>query len=160
MKRMLVGLCALSLSGCASMFGGTSQEIEITTTPPGADCAIEREGRVVGRVNPTPGAVMVSKSRRHLTIVCTKPDCQPTTAACTSGVEPWVFGNILFGLLGAPIGLGIDHATGAVNEYDSPVHVSLVPIAVGPAQQAPLVPPQQPAAPEASPGPSEEAPAT
>ena len=97
------------------MFGGTSQEIEITTSPPGANCALERAGKIVGRVNPTPGATMVAKSRKDITVTCTKENYADATGYSDSGVEPWVFMNLVFGGL---IGLGIDHATGGVNEYD------------------------------------------
>jgi hypothetical protein len=143
MKKMsAVALCALSLSGCASMFGGTSQEIEITTSPPGANCAIERAGKIVGRVNPTPGTVMIGKSRQDIRILCEKPEYDNAVIDKDSGVEPWVFANLFFGGL---IGLGIDHATGAVNEYDSPVHVPLAqtlaktvaPVPTPPVDEAP-----------------------
>ena len=109
------------------MFGGTSQEIEITTSPPGANCALERAGKIVGRVNPTPGATMVAKSRKDITVTCTKENYADATGYSDSGVEPWVFMNLVFGGL---IGLGIDHATGGVNEYDTPVAITLAPVAV------------------------------
>ena len=130
MKRVLVWGCTLLATGCGSIIGGTSQELEITSTPPGADCAIYREGLIIGRVNPTPGTVTVKKSRTDLVITCTKLECEPAQTSCTSGVEPWTIGNIVFGLIGGPIGVVIDHSTGGVNKYDSPVNVNLVPITV------------------------------
>lgn len=130
MKRVFAWGCTLLAAGCGSIVGGTSQEIQISSTPPGADCAIYREGLIIGRVNPTPGTATIQKSKKDLVITCTKVQCEPAQTSCTSGVEPWSIGNILFGLIGGPIGLIIDHSTGAVNKYESPVNVTLAPITV------------------------------
>lgn len=68
-RKSLSIVLALVLGGCASIIEGSRQEIEITTEPPGADCTIQREGKTIARVSPTPGTAMISKTREDLTIV-------------------------------------------------------------------------------------------
>ncbi len=119
--RMMIAIAAmLCLNGCASMFGGTSQEVAINTEPPGADCTVSRHGQVIGHVNPTPGTIFIEKSKYDLKISCVKPQYVAVENTNVSGVEGWAFMNILAGGL---IGLGIDHATGGVNKYDTPMHM-------------------------------------
>lgn len=55
-RTALVLGAAIGVSACSSIVEGTSQEIAISTSPSGADCALEREGITIARVNPTPGA--------------------------------------------------------------------------------------------------------
>jgi hypothetical protein len=68
--RSVVALCAVALGGCASIVEGTSQEITINTNPAGASCVLMREGQPIGSVNPTPGTVLIKKTKYDLTIVC------------------------------------------------------------------------------------------
>lgn len=124
MRMTFVIAAMLCCSGCASMFGGTSQEVEVNTEPQGADCTVSRDGKVIGHVNPTPGTISVQKSKHDLSISCIKPEYVAATSTCVSGVEGWVIANMLFGGL---IGLGIDHATGGVNKYESPIQINLTP---------------------------------
>jgi hypothetical protein len=114
----------LTVAGCASIIEGTSQTITLNTNPPGADCALMREGLVIGRVTPTPGSVVVQKTKHDITIACTKEGYQEATYLNHSGAAGATFGNIV---LGGGIGWAIDSASGADNKYDSPVNITLVP---------------------------------
>ena len=60
MRAFMVLAALVLLSGCSTIIEGTTQELVINTAPEGANCAIEREGQVVGRVNPTPGGLTVN----------------------------------------------------------------------------------------------------
>ena len=116
---------AVALSGCASVIEGTSQEIVVNTNPPGADCALNREGAVIARINPTPAGATIKKTKHDITISCQLAGYQPATHLNNSGAAGATFGNIV---LGGGIGWAIDSASGADNKYESPVNITLVPL--------------------------------
>ena len=118
-------VAALCLSGCASVIEGTSQEIKVVTNPPGANCAFVREGSVIARVEQTPGAVTIKKTKHDITLKCTKSGFQEASYLNHSGAAGATFGNII---LGGGIGWAIDSASGADNKYDGVVNVTLVPV--------------------------------
>jgi hypothetical protein len=125
---LTAALLAGSLAGCSSIIEGTSQEIVVNTNPSGADCALVREGVVIGRVNPTPGAATIKKTKDDITIKCNKDGFEEATYFNKSGAAGATFGNIV---LGGGIGWAIDSASGADNKYDSPVNITMVPAATG-----------------------------
>lgn len=122
MKYLLVSAMVLALSGCSSIVEGTSQEIVINTNPPGANCSLMREGVSIGRVDPTPGAVTVKKTKNDMNIVCNKKGYNEATYFNKSDVAGATVGNIL---LGGGIGWAIDSASGADNKYTSPVNITM-----------------------------------
>lgn len=114
------------MSACSSIIDGTSQEIVVNTNPSsGADCALEREGIVVARVSPTPGAATVKKTKHDITILCNLDGFHEAAYFNNSGVAGATFANII---LGGGIGWAIDSASGADNKYMTPVNVTLVPV--------------------------------
>jgi hypothetical protein len=134
LKKIILPLAAMALlSACSTISDGTTQEIVINTNPEGANCALMREGVAVARVNPTPGAATVQKTKHDITVVCTKPGFQQATFMNKSGVAANTFGNII---LGGGIGWAIDSATGADNKYESPVNVTMIPEGAAPAPVA------------------------
>jgi len=135
MKTLAVALVAIlgvALSGCASIIKGDSQSIAITTPPTtGANCILSsKEGSwtVI-----SPGAVTVDKSKDDVQVRCSKPGWQDAASTIPSNFEGWTLGNLL---LGGVIGLGVDAATGAINEYAHSFQVPMTPISgyVAPAE--------------------------
>jgi hypothetical protein len=124
MRKLLVALLALNLTACASIIDGTSEQVTLNTNPAGANCALKREGTTIARVNPTPGAATIKKTKDDITIVCDKNGYQEATYLDHSGIQDATFGNIV---LGGLVGWGIDSASGADNYYQSPVNLTLVP---------------------------------
>ncbi len=122
MKKFILLAAVAGLSACSSIIEGTSQELIVNTNPPGADCAIVREGRVIGRVNPTPGGVTVKKTKHDITVVCNKKGYEEATYFNNSGAAGATFGNIV---LGGGIGWAVDSASGADNKYETPMNISL-----------------------------------
>src|ERR1043166_6367138 len=102
-------LIAALLSGCSSITEGTSQEIVVNTTPEGANCSLVREGISVARIDPTPGAATIKKTKDDITIECTKKGYENATYFNKSGIADGTFGNII---LGGGIGWAIDSASG------------------------------------------------
>lgn len=121
-KIVFIGIVTILLSACSSIIEGTSQEIVINTSPEGANCALEREGMVIGRIDPTPGGVVVKKTKHDINITCTKKGYETATYFNKSDVAGATVGNII---LGGGIGWAIDSANGADNKYTSPVNISL-----------------------------------
>ena len=130
-KTTMAALAAatLMLPGCASIISGSTDDVSVSTSPPGADCTLYREGKNIGRINPTPGTVQVSRSWQDIIAECKKDGYDVANATAASGLNGWVFGNIIFGLLGGPIGAAIDSGTAAATGYDDEVWVSLSPTA-------------------------------
>lgn len=121
-KQMILCASLMMLSACASIVSGTEQEITVSTTPEGANCAFEREGRVFGRVNPTPGGLVVQKTKHDITIKCDKAGYETAKFMNESGSEGATLGNII---LGGGIGWAVDSARGADNKYQENVHINM-----------------------------------
>ena len=126
---MAAGAVGFCLSGCASIFEGTSQEITIVTNPPGATCALEREGLPIQTLVSTPGTVLVRKSKYDITVKCNKPGFEEAQFLNNSGTSAYIAGNIAADvILTAGLSSIVDSASGADNKYDPIVNISLVPI--------------------------------
>ncbi len=123
MKKIIMLAAALGLSACSSIVEGTSQELVINTNPEGADCALIREGQVIGRVSPTPGGITIKKSKHDINVECTKKGYQKATFFNKSDVAGATVGNII---LGGGIGWAIDSANGADNKYTTPMNITLI----------------------------------
>lgn len=129
----VIGTAGL-LGACATIMEGTTQSVQITTTPPGAHCSIAREGAPLGEIASTPGSVQVSKSKNDLAVTCSLPGYQTATIAQSPSFSGTTFGNIV---VGGGIGAIADAASGANYYYPSQVVMTLA--ATGPVA-APLAP--------------------
>lgn len=109
----------LSLSACATITAESDQLIELSTTPPGANCVLSNsQGSYT--IATTPGSVIVPRMFEPLGVSCSLagyPSVGTTLEAKTRGRA---YGNIL--LLGLPA--IVDASTGAGYEYE-PARVTL-----------------------------------
>jgi len=127
----IAGLCALGivLSGCASVFDGTTQDISVNTNPAGASCVFERQGMNIGAIPSTPATLNIPKRKYDVLIKCNKPGYQESSFLNHSGVSAAIAGNIAADLiLTAGLSSIVDSSTGADNKYDSAVNITLIPI--------------------------------
>lgn len=142
LNRNHIGALAsvLALSACASIIEGANDPINITTSPAvPVRCTLTSGRESITSI--VPSTVTVKKSRTDIAVDC----ADPATGAkgqtkIVSDIEPWVFGNIIFGGL---IGLGIDWGTGAAYNYPASAMVPLVVPPPPPAialPEAPLAP--------------------
>jgi len=122
MKKFVLLAAIAALAGCSSIIEGTSQELIVNTTPEGANCELQRENQVIGRVNPTPGGITVKKTKHDITVVCTKKGYEKATFFNKSDVAGATVGNII---LGGGIGWAIDSANGADNKYTTPMNIPM-----------------------------------
>jgi len=137
---LAVAFAASYLSGCVSVFEGTSQDISVVTNPSGAHCGFKRDdGRDMGNVENTPAKLTVRKSKYDLTITCKKAGYQDAVYMNHSGVSAAIAANIAVDLLlTAGISSIVDSANGADNKYDSVVNLTMIPLTATAAAAAPI----------------------
>jgi hypothetical protein len=118
------------LSGCVSVFEGTSQDISVVTNPTGAHCAFKRDdGKDMGSVEATPAKLTVRKSKYDITITCKKAGYQDAAYINHSGTSATIAANVAVDiLLTAGISSIVDSANGADNKYDSVVNITMIPL--------------------------------
>jgi hypothetical protein len=120
---IILGL-GLTVCGCASVIKGSSQSIAISTPPAtGASCTLASAQGNWMLISP--GVASVQKSKEDIQVRCVKPGWQDGAATIPSNFEGWTVGNLL---LGGIIGLGVDAATGAINEYPHTFQVAMTPL--------------------------------
>lgn len=113
-------LCVL-FGGCATITQGTTQLVQVNSTPQGANCRLTRESQLLTEVQ-TPQAVTVPRSVHDVNVACRLPDGRKGNAVLKTTLTPMVAGNIL---VGGVIGAGVDAASGAMNEYPNAITVDL-----------------------------------
>ena len=125
MRKMLsIGLCLMLLLNvnCASIICGPEQEIQITSSPEGARLFVD--GVSHGK---TPMFTHLVRKRSH-TVRFELEGYEEYTASISRGLNAWVFGNIIFGLVGLLTVL-VDIGTGASgNLTPTHVHAELTPV--------------------------------
>lgn len=127
-RIIVMAAVACGSTGCATILAGKSQTVTVATNPPGARCELIREGRVIGTVENTPGAVTLMKTKHDIDVICRKDGFTDGKGFGESGTEGATFGNII---LGGLIGWGVDSAVGADNKYPEVMTVNLVPASIG-----------------------------
>lgn len=139
MFRFAVLLPLLFLPACATIIKGSTQEMALTSEPPGAICSVERTGAQIAAVTSTPASVVLKRNSADLVVKCAKPGFDPRTATVQASFNGVTFGNLL---LGGLIGVVVDASTGANFSYPEQVNITLPPSAVvaPPAAPAPYVP--------------------
>lgn len=117
---ILSSVSLLSLTGCASISGGLSQPVAISTPKKqGIHCILENS-KGKWEINSTPGIATVRRAYGNLEISCIRKGYPRMTASIPSSTRPIVFGNIL---LGGIIGAAVDIANGAAYEYPQEIVV-------------------------------------
>jgi hypothetical protein len=113
MKHPLIAITLLlSLTACATITGGSEQEISITTTPAGASCLLTN-GQESWTLAQTPGNVSLPRAFQPITVTCTLAGYAPITTQLEPKTRGRAYGNILLG--GVPA--VVDSGTGAGYEY-------------------------------------------
>jgi hypothetical protein len=129
---MLRALCAgavlAGLTGCASIVGGWSETLSISTTSDGANVA----GAQCDLSNSkgtwhltTPGPVTIRRSFDDLSIRCAYDRYASNIGHVPSSPRALVFGNIL--LPGSLVATAVDIGSGSAFDYPSPIVVKLHP---------------------------------
>ncbi|GEM_PF-3218817 len=115
MIRTLSGALALAclcgLFGCATVVHGTTEQVQIDSTPEGAEVVIDDAGQSVT----TPATVKLARRQSH-TLVFHKAGFRDATAHLTSSPSGWILGNIISG---GVVGMAIDASDGAARKLSS-----------------------------------------
>lgn len=125
----------LSLGACASITAGTTQSVNVNSSPKnGASCQLTNE-KGTWNVPSTPGATTVNKAHGPLTAACKTDDGWAGSATIESTTAAASFGNIIAGGI---VGAAVDMGTGAAYLYPAEIHVPLSQQA-GSVGEAPLI---------------------
>jgi hypothetical protein len=125
MRFLVLFACVPMLAGCATILEGTSQTVQVTTTPvDGARCDLTN-GRGTWTVPSTPDSVIIRKSDAELVVDCRTADGRRGGAVVPAAIHGVVFANIA---IGGVIGMGIDFGTGAAWVYPETGPIALAPV--------------------------------
>ena len=114
LKLSIITLFYCLHTNCATVVSEPYQDLTIYSSPSEADIFID--GEYKGK---TPTTVKVKKKKNALDIVIEKDGYDTeTTIVNHKVVNPWVFGNILFGAYGL-LGVAIDYTSGSLKEFDT-----------------------------------------
>ena len=133
MKRSIVCLAlAVAASSCASIVSKINYPVSVRSEPDAAAFVIrDEDGNEVHR-GVTPATVTLAAGssyfdKEHYEIVFTRDGMPSRTVHLDAKLDPWYFGNILFGgLIGMLI---VDPLTGAMFKLDDAVVGRLAPVA-------------------------------
>lgn len=122
LKICLATTPILLLTGCASLTGGTQQNVLVDTPPTsGASCLLSNS-KGQWQISSTPGYVSVHRAYGSLAVSCHKQGYKPANRSFQSSTKGMAFGNIL---AGGVIGGGVDMADGAAYNYPSTLTVPM-----------------------------------
>jgi predicted small secreted protein len=96
---------AMSLSACASIMHGTSQDVGISSSPTGASVTVDNSMKAQ-----TPFVAKLSRKDNHIIRVAAD-GYAPADLTLTRSTSGWVWGNVVFGGI---IGLAVDAMTGGL----------------------------------------------
>lgn len=129
LKTLVISaICAGSLVGCATIFTGTTQPVQIKTMNAesnepfmDANCRLEDEKGHVYSVF-SPNSITLPKSGGTLTISCKKPGYQSTQKVVNNSFQPVTILDLFFW----PTAI-VDLSTGAYMKYPTDITVSMQP---------------------------------
>ena len=120
--RITVVSVVLGTLGCATLFSGSSAEVQISSTPVRAEVEIERQpdGPIV-KAGTTPMTAKLPKGKEYAVTIRMDGYETQTVAIVKGGIEWTAFLN-----LGSLLGWVIDYATGSMFKLDpNSIHVQL-----------------------------------
>lgn len=114
------------LSGCATIVSGTGQSLTVVTEKSVEDASCELTDKKGGKwyIPHTPGTATVHKGDGPMTVVCKKDGYKTATLMVEESLTGATFGNII---LGGGIGILVDAASGAAQQYPDQVVVWMEP---------------------------------
>lgn len=119
MKRILIGLAAIGLGGCATIFEGSTQPVTFKSVPEAAGISITNRAGEKIHAGTTPVTLTLKRGAGYFksevySVRIEKEGFKTKDLTVTGSVNGWYVGNILFGgIIGLLI---VDPATGAM--YD------------------------------------------
>lgn len=119
----LVVVMSLQTGGCASIAHGSSQNVSISTEPPGADVRLDNGVNVT-----TPSQIKLQRKNDYI-VTISKAGYQTQVIPLNSVLSGWLAGNLVFGGL---IGGAIDLSSGAAYTLTpEKISIALTPLSPG-----------------------------
>lgn len=127
MKKLALCITVITsaaMAGCATITRGTTQTVAINTPgAPDALCTLISPSIGTQTVT-TPGIVTLAKGSSAVSIRCSKECYSDGTGVLASNMDGMTAGNVV---VGGVIGLGVDAATGAMNQYAPQADIVMAP---------------------------------
>lgn len=114
-KLSLVALGVVSLSSCATILSGKTQQINVTSSGKSGV-----EFKLDGKTEKTPATVTVERENKDKVVEVLDKECSQKQLVLQKKINPVFFANIL---LGGVIGSTTDYATNSMWEYDNNVQI-------------------------------------
>ncbi len=124
-QTTVLSLAVLTLGACSTVVSGTTQPFSVKTEKvSGAKCELvdSKDSRWI--IPDTPGTVEITKGDGPLTVTCSKGGYKTASLQVEETFAGATLGNVL---LGGGIGIIVDAASGAAQEYPDEVIVWLEP---------------------------------
>lgn len=121
MLTLVASLFAFGVSGCATILWGTTQNVEIRSTPSGADVFVS--GKHKGK---TPLEVEVPREKDFLNIVLKKEGYADTQVKLEDNFNPWTVPALVVSCAWGYIGIVADVRSAATSHYESEISVPLL----------------------------------
>ncbi len=124
-KKLLTLPLVLLASACSTITTGTTQDLTVETPEVlGATCTLTDSKQATWTIQSTPGTSIVTKGDGPMKVTCSKDGYQTNSVMVEEGLAGMTFGNVL---LGGGVGIIVDAASGAAQEYPDVVYVWLQP---------------------------------
>ncbi len=124
-KKFFTLPLALIATACSTITTGTTQDLTVETPEVlGATCSLTDSKGATWTVQSTPGTSIVTKGDGPMKVTCSKDGYKTNSIMVEEGLAGMTFGNVL---LGGGIGVVVDAASGAAQEYPDVVYVWLQP---------------------------------
>ena len=119
---LVAAISLLGIAGCATLTKGSTQTVVVNTPGvSGAMCTLT-SASIGTQTVVTPASVTLKKGGDNIAVRCSKECYEDSVGTLPSSLEGMTAGNIVFGGF---IGLGVDAATGAMNNYAPEVQVAM-----------------------------------
>ena len=125
-KRTILSVAGvIALGGCSTITTGTTQDFAVETPhADGARCILKDTRNAEVIIESTPKTLVVSKGDGPMNVTCSKAGFQTANVVVEEGLAGMTAGNIL---LGGGVGIIIDAASGAAQEYPDSVVIWMEP---------------------------------
>lgn len=125
MKKILLAASLVTLGACSTVTTGTSQPFTVNTAEVnGATCDLVDSKGARWTVTNTPETREITKGDGPLTVTCSKAGYKTASVTVEEYFAGATLGNVI---LGGGIGLVVDAASGAAQEYPDEVTLWLEP---------------------------------
>lgn len=124
-QTLFVGVACIGLFACSTITTGTTQPFTVKTAKvEGAKCEMVDSKQARWVVSDTPATVEITKGDGPLTVTCSKSGYKTTEVVVKEYFAGATLGNVI---LGGGVGVIVDAASGAAQEYPDEITVWMEP---------------------------------